>query len=158
MIITGLPCSTKVRLRMKWNCLEAARVGLPASGAVGNPHTGQAVDFWWVQACRLQAGPSRWQWQHCQDWQSFETVREGVRAGAHPDSPTRLCGAWAGHRAVWSMNMVGPWVPICAYSELLNPQVEPWVLADCWGTGMSGLLSILHTRQLLIIKLHLKSC
>lgn len=91
-------------------------------------------------------------------WQSFETVREGVRAGAHLDSPTRLCGAWAGPRAMYNMNMVRPWVPICAYPKLLNPQVEPWVLADCRGTETSGLLSLLHARQLLTVKLRLISC
>lgn len=64
----------------------------------------------------------------------------------------------AGNMAAGNMAAVRPGVPACACPELLDPQVELGVLADCWGTGASGLLSRLHARQLPCIKLHLKSC
>lgn len=74
-------------------------------------------------------------------WQSSKTLREGNRAGVHPESPARFYGAWAGPRAAGKMFTLRPGVPGSACPELLDPQVELRILADCWGTGTSGLLS-----------------
>lgn len=111
--------------------------------------------IWWVQARRRQGSDDDSTANPCQ---SLETARDGGRAGVHPDSPTWLCGAWTGHRAAGNTAVVRPGVPVCACSELLDPQMELGVLADCWGAGTPVLLNPLHARQLPFINPHLKSC
>lgn len=69
-------------------------------------------------------------------------VTEGREPGwSPPESPTRFYGAWAGPRGAGKMFTLRPGVPGSACPELLDPQVELRILADCWRTGTSGLLS-----------------